>query len=312
MDPVIFRHAYYVKLGRGGEWEERSIKEGRIRIGWRYLTLEDIHTWREEKIREKTRLRREQEGLPPNKAAVAKECNALKLIVRSTPEDVWITFHASHLWWCRVAEDGVREDEISRYRRVIDKWSNTDAEGNPLVTNQIPGSIARLQRFQGTICRVRAADDLRRLLNKQASEVSRAISEAKKALVARVGQGLKRLHWKDFETLVDLIFRDAGWHRISSVGKSMKYVDMELKEPITGELYQVQVKSAATARVFADYAEKFSRGTFRKLYFVIHTPEGEDWGSLPTYPDVELILPDRLAEMIVDAGLTNWLLNKIS
>ena len=37
----------------------------------------------------------------------------------------------------------------------------------------------------------------------------------------------------------------------------MKYVDMELQEPITGDLYQVQVKSDATIANFREYAKKF-------------------------------------------------------
>lgn len=73
-------------------------------------------------------------------------------------------------------------------------------------------------------------------------------------------------HWKDFEILVDLIFRNAGWRRVSVVGESLKFVDMELEEPITGEQYQVQVKSDATIADFKEYAEQFTERDFRKLY----------------------------------------------
>jgi hypothetical protein len=53
-------------------------------------------------------------------------------------------------------------------------------------------------------------------------------------------------------------------------------------------------------------------GDFRKLYFVVHSPEER----LANYRNVlnefaELILPRRLVQMVVDSGLTKWLLKKI-
>ena len=63
------------------------------------------------------------------------------------------------------------------------------------------------------------------------------------------------MHWKDFETLVDLLFRQAGWRRLSVLGETMKYADLELEEPITMERYQVQIKSAADLGDFARYRD---------------------------------------------------------
>ena len=48
------------------------------------------------------------------------------------------------------------------------------------------------------------------------------------ALAKQVEGGLSPLHPNDFEILVDLVFRNAGWRRVSSVGGAMKFVDMEL------------------------------------------------------------------------------------
>ncbi len=90
----------------------------------------------------------------------------------------------------------------------------------------------------------------------------------------------------------------------------MKYSDLELEAPITGDLYQVQVKSKATHAEFKQYAENFAGAGFRKLYFVVHTPPG-DWSDRQQIEDVELWLPTRVAEMVVELGLTNWLLKKV-
>jgi hypothetical protein len=226
--------------------------------------------------------------------------------------NVWITFHGSYLWWCRVAETGIEEDAVSKYRKVAGQWSCYDIAGTPLIINQIPGRLSKIQRFSGTICSLGPSevDDLRRLLNNQPSEEFQSISNARASLIQQVENGLSLLHWKDFEVLVDLIFRNAGWRRVSGIGESMKYVDMVLEEPITGDLYQVQVKSDATIADFKEYAEQFTKGDFRKLYFVVHNCK-EKWANASQYENVELILQEQLAQMVVDFGLVNWLLKRI-
>lgn len=312
MKPIKFKNAYYIKLGEGGKWAESSIEEGKIRVGWAQLTLEEINNWREELNRKIIREYREQIGLSISKGAVSNNINRLRKIVTSTPDDVWITFHASHLWWCQVAESDIEEDKISKYRKVLHKWSNQNIQGNPLIITQISGRLSKMQRYSGTACNVgeKERKDLTRLINNQPSEEFLAISKAKSALAKKVGEGLALLHWKDFETLVDLIFRNTGWRRISMVGSTMKYVDMELEEPITGDLYQVQVKSKATSADLKEYAEKFSQSSFKTLYFVVHDSQ-EKWAGSPKYKNVELILQERLANMVVELGLIEWLLRKV-
>ena len=307
MEPIEFSNAYYVKLGRKGEWEEASIAGNIIRIGWPEQALEDINQGNLEIVE-----KRLQQKIA-DKGEVVKDLNALKRIAESTPDDVWIIFHSSRLWWCRVGQQEVFEDGISKYRKVACRWRNHDINRNPLIISRIPGRLSKIQRFAGTICRVHEIDDLRRLLNDQPSEAFQTISDAKEALAAEVQKGLKLLHWKDFETLTDLIFRNAGWRRISLLGETMKYVDIELEEPVTGDLYQVQVKSTATVSDFEDYAKRFSQTDFRRLYFVVHSPQGDwsDYQGVASVDKVEPLLPGRLAEMVIEFGLLNWLMKKI-
>ena len=307
----MIKNAYYVKLGKGDEWADDSIQNGLIRIGWINQNLDDINNWRESIIREKIEEARKEANLPKSKGAVSNDLSALKKIVHSTPEDVWVAFHKSYLWWCRVSYNRIEEDSISKYRR-IDLWSKVDTEGTPLIINQIPGRLSKIQRFSGTICSLNKDEvtDLYRVLNNLSSNEFQHISQAKAELIKKVAEGLALLHWKDFELLVDLIFRNVGWRRMSIVGESMKYVDMELEEPITGDLYQVQVKSDASIAEFKSYAEQFTEGKFRKFYFVVHNSK-EKWTDAPKYEGVELILQEQLAQMVVDLGLVNWLLKKI-
>lgn len=312
MNPVKFENVYYIKLGRGGEWEESSIEENKARIGWGGQTIEDINHRNWEQIGRQLRKYFEGKGVT-NRGASTRDLNMLKMFAESTSHDVWITFHNSCLWWCRLKESGVQSDEISKYREVKERWSDQDIDGNRLIVNQIPGRLSKIQAFRGTVCKVRRIEDLSRLLNHELSEESRRIGDARENLVKEVEVGLKRLHWRDFETLVDLLFTGAGWHRLSSVGKAMKFVDMEFEEPITKDIYQVQVKSAATSADLEQYSRKFSSRGFKRLYFVVHTPSRDLLNSIPDGDKrVELVLPNGLAKMVVELGLTGWLLKKIA
>ena len=91
----------------------------------------------------------------------------------------------------------------------------------------------------------------------------------------------------------------------------MKYVDIEYEDPITQDRYQIQVKSSAGLIDFKSYAEKFSSVGYKKLYFVVHSPSRELAEYKPIEDNVELILPHRLSQLIVDLGLFNWLIKKI-
>ena len=93
---------------------------------------------------------------------------------------------------------------------------------------------------------------------------------------------------------------------------SKDYTDIELEDPITGDRRLVQVKSQSSMKELREYAEGFPSGQFERLYFVVHSPDK----SLEKYDEtefeeVELILPPRLATMVVDCGLVNWVLERV-
>jgi|LSQX01.1.fsa_nt_gb hypothetical protein len=305
METITCKNAYYVKLGRNGIWEDSSIKKRILRIGWSKQKLSDINkgSW--------NLIQKQLEDAIPDKGTATRDYRALRMLCESTAEDIWITFHDSHLWWCKVAEKRIFEDKVSKYRKVED-WYCKDVFGNSLLINQIPGRISKLQGFRGTICKVKEVEELTGLINRQYSSEFVAITHSRVDLCRHVEKGLRRLHWKDFETLVDLLFRATGWRRVSVLGENMKYLDIELEEPINGEMYQVQVKSSASFRDFQEYAKKFQSEKYRKLFFVVHTPD-KKLIEMPnqTYNPVQLVLPGRLAEMVVDLGMVAWLLNKI-
>jgi len=278
-----------------------------LRFGWGTTPLAEILAGNWPVI--EARLRAEA----PTPGTATRDLNALRDLVSSTEDDVWITFHASKLWWGRLAPAPPEEDGVSKFRRLVAPWGDRDREGIALVATQVPGAVAAVQGFRGTVCAVRAQAALERLLNAEASPAYHKVAQAQRALDAAVADALAGLHWKDFETLVDLVFRQAGWRRVSMLGETMKYADLELEEPITRERYQVQVKSRANLTEFRKYAADFSAGEFRRLYFVVHTPSAD----LARHPGqagngtVLLLRPKEFAPMVVEAGLTEWLLGRI-
>jgi hypothetical protein len=90
------------------------------------------------------------------------------------------------------------------------------------------------------------------------------------------------------------------------------YLINHLEDPITGDLYQVQIKSHATAKDFYHYASYFSGSKYRRLFFIVHSPD-ENLLKIKAdeFPKVELILSRKIAEMTIDLGLLNWLMSKI-
>lgn len=275
-----------------------------MRFGWEAVPLALIHAgdW--------TAIRRVLGGEHTRKGTVSADTARLRDLATSGPEDVWITFHDSHLYWGRLADSPVEEDAESKFRRLQGPWRCEDAKGRRLRANQIPGRIAQVAGFRGTVCRVAEREALARLLSGQATPQFEALSSAHSALASAVELAIRELHWKDFEILTDLVFRQAGWRRRTVLGKAMKYADIELQAPITREAFQVQIKSQADVSEFEEYVAQFDDTGFRRLYFVVHSPSAELAGaSVPE--NVDLVLPARLAELVVDLGLTDWLMEKV-
>ncbi|MDO9333130.1 MAG: hypothetical protein Q7T57_01210 [Dehalococcoidales bacterium] len=309
-EKVDFKRAYFIKLGRGGVWEESSISESKLRIGYGGQSLQDINSGNWGKIGEQ--LSQASKG---KKGVATKDLKALRLICESTSEALWITFFQGTMWWCKLGAREILQDNTSKYRLVDGKWSNKDVdEYEQLDINSIPGVISKIRGFRGTVCKVLPLEYLRRLVNVQPGPEYKRIKECNTELVQSVEKGIRVLNPKDFETFVDLVFRESGWRRLSPKGETMKSIDLELEDPITKERYQVQIKTGATFEDFERYAKQFNpQHPIRWLYFVVHSPDEKlmELRNPDPWPNVKLIGPSQLSEMVVRLGLTDWLMSHI-
>ncbi len=307
MSDVEFSNAFYIKLGRAGAWELDSIASRRIRFGWPNQSIDDINNHRWTAIGQQIR---NEHAAASGQATRA--LNGLRTICDSTSADVWTTFHQAKLWWGRLSPAPVAEDSISKYRTLQGGWRDTNQEGKLLVLNELPGKLAQLQAYRWTVCAVQHKGLLRRVLEGRSSPEALAVANQRNLLAAELTKAIRALHWKDFETLVDLVFRDSGWIRVSVLGQQAKAYDLELREPITGDRCVVQVKSRAGLRELNETLAEFSPSDYRRVFFVVHspTPDLESVEDLPEH--IEIVPPEFLALRVIDAGLTTWLEEKLA
>jgi hypothetical protein len=121
---------------------------------------------------------------------------------------------------------------------------------------------------------------------------------------------IRNLTWKDFELLVDLVFSNAGWQRVSVLGKTEKNIDLDLRSPVTGERVMVQIKAASDKEEFEFYCQEFSRmKDFARFFYVVHTPK-KSLSNAKAPSLTQLVFAEQLAELVVNAGLVRWLIEK--
>lgn len=307
MDKINFQKAYYIKLGLGGEFAKNSIENGFIRFGYDEISTDIILRGDEGEIKRETRR-------VYNERNRTRHFNALWNIINANELVLFITFYDSKLWYCFGRKSKIKEDNISRYKETQNGWKCKNIKGEYLYLSEITGIITKKQGFRGALSEFYGDDliILKNLINGEHSEEFLELQKIKKDLVVSAAKCIQKLHWKDFEVLVDLIFRHSGWKRVSMLGGNMADIDLELQAPITNNRYCVQIKSQLNKKKFVECAKNFSGVGYKKLYFFVHDPEKDLEEFNNTYGNVELIFKEEIAKMAIEAGLMEWLAQKSS
>jgi hypothetical protein len=298
----------YIKLGEGGRWEGECAKKGIIRFGFGSGTTERFHLCqsRQWETLQKSFL---TEG--KSQSTATRFTNETRIFFEDNGSILWITFMAGSLHWGFLDPSPAQqhaEESRSVWRSIKGGWRHTDINGEPLTTDRLSGAVTKLAAYRGTSCAVDVADyAIRRINGQKIPEVERgvaALAEVKDATMAM----LALLEPRDFETLVDLVFSTSGWRRQGVVGKTQKTLDLDLALPSTGERAFVQVKSRTDDGQLADYIQRLDElGPYDRMFYVYHS------GKAATDDDrVTMIGPEKLAALVIDAGLVNWLIQKVS
>jgi hypothetical protein len=248
-----------------------------------------------------------------NASTATADLTQIRYFYEADSTVLWVTFYKHALWWCFSEPDLELLEDKSKIRHAIGGWRSQDVTGQHLLMSSLSGKLLSMQGFRGTICQVRERSYLSSRLNATASpDVAKAKSSLA-ALQSDIERVVRSLSWQDFELLIDLIFRHAGWQRVSDLGSTMKSLDLDLISPITSERYGVQVKSKADRRLFESYKEERLKDMqeFRRFYFAVHTPSTDllETSSRPD-DDVRLLLPRDISELVVSYGLATWVIDK--
>lgn len=297
----------YIKLGRNGKWESECIKKGIIRFGFGSSTDERFPLciagqWK--------KLEKSFIASGKDQGTATRFTNETRLFFQDNGSTLWITFVGESFYWGSVNHDPPKKhsDGEGVWRGIAGGWQHTDLEGEQLTKDRLSGALTKLAAYRGTSCRVDVADYVVRRINAlKMPQVERAL-KASKEMRASVLEMMKLLTPHDFETLVDLVFSTSGWRRQGPVGKTQKTLDIDLTLPSTGERAFVQVKSRTTSSQLAEYVGKLDElGPYDRMFYVFHSGEASTKDERVTVID-----PARLSELVLDSGLVNWLIRKVS
>ena len=301
------KNAYYVKLGRNGEWEKDCLEVSQtIKIGYREVPDKFCRQGNWDEVQKVMQNIRDDTG------TATRDKNQVRTFYEASEQDLWITFFGDRLYWCFSKPDVSVLPDKSKSRPVIGKWSSSDISGKPLPKTQLSGALLRVQGFRGTICKVKELKYLVEKINGVVHPEIESALLAKADFESKIESLIRKLTWKDFELLVDLLFRQAGWQRMATLGKTEKTIDLDLYSPITDEKILVQVKSSANLAKLQNFKEGISDfQDYDRAYFLVHTPSN-DLIQSKIQDDVEVWLPSDIARRVVMFGLAEWIINKVS
>ncbi|HDO1318358.1 restriction endonuclease [Aeromonas veronii] len=299
----------YIKLGDGGKWEPYCIEEKQVlRLGYESPHHQESLAGDWDTVRNFWLSARKG-----NNGAASRDLNQIRDFYELSEADIWVTFYRRKMYWCHAHKEVYELEDGSRIRKVIGSWSCLDKNGSPLSIENIDGRITKVQGYRGTICGVELPEYLLRKINGEVQPEIQSTKETLEALKKNVEDLIKGLWWHDFELLVDLIFAQSGWQRISVLGKAEKDIDLDIFSPVSQKRAFVQVKSTTTADQIQNYREIFSQHhQYDEMYFVFHTFLGSLKNLSINDPRVTLWDISRVAELVINAGLIDWLLAKRS
>lgn len=297
----------YIKLGDGGKWERYCIEEQQtLRLGYESPHHQESLSGEWDTVRNFWLSARNG-----NQGAASRDLNQIRDFYELSESDIWITFYQRGLYWCHAHREVHELEDGSRIRNVIGSWSCYDKKGSPLSIENIDGRITKVQGYRGTICGVELPEYLLRKINGEVQPEIQSTKEALAALKVNIENLIKGLWWNDFELLIDLIFSQSGWQRISVLGKTEKDIDLDVFSPVTQKRAFVQVKSTTTENQIQSYREIFNQHhQYDEMYFVFHTFSGNLENLNIDDPRVAVWDISRVADLVINAGLIGWLLAK--
>jgi hypothetical protein len=307
MEKINPKSALYVKLGGGGDKEEECLQNGTIYGGWNKIPHDLCLSGNWDEVRNIL-----IKQLHMEKGAATRKMKQIRNFYESDSQTLWVTFYKEHLYWCFANHEIEQLDDNSKRRKTVNGWSCKDINGNELWFSNISGTILQTQRFAGVICGFSEEDMvyLSRKINGEDLPSIKQVNIARKQLVEALQDIVASFHYKEFELLVDLIFREAGSLRIGELGGHQKGIDIELFSPVTNETYFVQVKATAGMEEYYEFSSLIDKSRKNiKYYFVVNNPSKE-LAEVNKNGDIRCWFAEDIAEYVVTYGLVSWVIGK--
>lgn len=310
MEKFSATDARYLKLGVNGRWEALCLKDGTLRLAYNDVPHEiGQSSNRDDLVRHFL-------DAGYTRRVAASHARQVHDFYHLGEEVVWITFSDGYLWWAQSARPveflGGTDEEMeargSRLRHTVDGWHKESLGGNALRIAELNGALTQTAAYRMAICKVDRLDYLLRKIRDEDLPVVERARRAEHQMLKSIRELMTHLTWQDFELLVELVFAESGWRRVSSTGGLQKTVDIEMILPTTGETAFVQIKSKTNKNDLADYVEKFEARGDARMFFVYHSGTGNLDHSAS---NVTLLGPEAFAPMILEAGLFGWLQGRV-
>ena len=249
--------------------------------------------------------------------------NQVRAFVEDDGTTLWFTFHEGHLYWTFLDNSLPNEPDPARgfVRKASNGWRDTDISGTrQLRYNELSGRLTRTAAYRSTTCSVsdEARDYLWRRLHGIEPAESRNARASRAKLIEDMQKVISKFTFKDFELLAELVLTSVGWRRLSLTGSAMPYVDLVLEQPLDRRVIGAQVKSVLSVKEMQEYVAQFQEaysvdvgGPFHSLYFIYHTDPTEAAAQLKVITGVELMGPQQVASLAVNAGLVDWVIERI-
>jgi hypothetical protein len=298
----------YIKLGENGKWAARALEQGKIPFGYRPVDHRACLAgdWGE--------VRRQLVAMGRTAGGVSQGLRELQDFYDLPENTLWVTMADGLFWWAfaegPVVAEPSNSDEPARYRRTRAGWSKTSLAGEPLTVRSLSSALTSTANYRMTVCTIKHADYLLRRIRDEPDPLH-VQATALRVEMREIGLCMiRQLDWRDFETLVDLIFARGGWQRSSVLGKNQADVDLILTQPTLGVMAWVQIKSGASQAELDDYLARFRRdGSCDRFFFICHSAAGGAL-NMPAEPGLHLWTAGRISDAAIDAGLFDWLMDR--
>ena len=296
----------FIRLGKCGERTAQCIVAGELRLDYPQVSHELALDGRW------TQVESQIAGLSKDRESSARHTKQIRDFYEASATTLWITFHADCMWWSFAAPGAAQRADGTKARSTIDGWHQYDVRNQPLAADRLSGGLLAVQAYRGTICAVEAGYVLQVINCVDAPRVA-AAGHALAALIDSLQPIVQRLHSRDLEVLVDLIFRNAGWQRVGVLAETETDIDLALESAVTGERIAVEVKAHADVEDYREYAARYrSMVGFDRFYFVTHSPIDAEVAreSAAASTDIRFWGTRSIAQRAAHSGLAQWLIDK--